>query len=63
MKYRLNPEWSAEEVKSFVEAIQKNEGYCPCSLDKDSDTKCPCKDFRKMKKGTCYCGLYMKEEN
>ena len=37
-------------------------GFCPCSLEKNEDTKCMCKEFREMASGTCHCGLYTKTE-
>lgn len=34
--------------------------YCPCSILKNADTKCMCKEFREMDEGMCHCGLYIK---
>ena len=34
--------------------------YCPCSLIRDEDTVCMCKEFREMEEGTCHCQLYVK---
>lgn len=52
-----------EHVEKVRNAIINNGGYCPCSIIKNDDTKCMCKDFKdKMKdvnfKGYCHCGLY-----
>ncbi len=47
----------AKEVKRQLKA---NGGYCPCSLEKNADTKCMCKEFREMGEGVCHCGLYIK---
>ncbi len=47
----------AAEVKK---ALKAHGGFCPCSLVKNADTKCPCKDFREMTEGMCRCGLYIK---
>ena len=44
-------------------ALEDNDGYCPCAVVKDEDTKCMCKSFREMKTGTCMCGLYTKENS
>lgn len=52
-----------ELVKSIRKKLKENDGYCPCSLLKNDDTKCMCKEFREMKTGECHCGLYIKEEN
>lgn len=43
--------------------LEDNDGYCPCAVVKDEDTKCMCKSFREMKTGTCMCGLYTKENS
>jgi len=60
MKISLNPD------KSIVEDVRKrlkeNEGYCPCRLIKNEDTKCMCKEFvEQSTSGECHCGLYVKE--
>ena len=54
----INPD--KDFVKEMTEALKANEGYCPCSMVKNDDTKCICKEFRDMNHGTCRCGLYSK---
>lgn len=49
-----------ELVKEIKEKLKANGGFCPCRTEKNEDTKCPCKEFRKQKTGECYCGLYYK---
>ncbi len=49
-----------ELVERITQAIKDNGGYCPCSIVKNEDTKCMCKEFREMEEGTCHCGLYKK---
>lgn len=49
-------------VDKILDALDKNNGYCPCKLEKNNDTKCMCKEFRKQKEGYCHCGLYIKED-
>lgn len=49
----------AEEVKK---ALRKNDGYCPCRIDKTPETKCICKEFMEQESGECLCGLYVKVE-
>lgn len=52
-----------EYAKKMHEAIKKNNGYCPCAVEKSPDTKCMCKDFREQETpGACHCGLYIKEK-
>lgn len=48
-------------VDKILDALDKNNGYCPCKLEKNKDTKCMCKEFKEQKEGYCHCGLYIKE--
>lgn len=49
-------------VKKVRKALKENDGYCPCAISKNADTKCMCKEFREQYKkgvtGKCHCGLY-----
>ena len=47
-------------VNEIRQKLKANDGYCPCKLVKNSDTKCMCKEFRDMEEGECHCGLYIK---
>ena len=49
-------------VDKILDALDKNNGYCPCKLEKNNDTKCMCMEFREQKEGYCHCGLYIKED-
>lgn len=49
-----------ELVKEIKKQLQLSNGYCPCQLVQNEDTKCMCKEFREMEEGTCHCGLYIK---
>lgn len=60
MKITVTPD--KEHAEAIRAAIYDNDGYCPCSIEKNEDTKCMCKEFREAKSGTCHCGLYIKEE-
>jgi ferredoxin-thioredoxin reductase catalytic subunit len=57
---KLNP--NDEQVKEVRKALKENDGYCPCAIFKNEDTKCMCKDFRDRIaygiEGKCHCGLY-----
>ena len=60
MKVRLNPDQNVvEEVRA---ALKVNDGYCPCAIIRNEDTKCMCKKFREQVAqgipGECHCGLY-----
>ena len=53
-----------EELAEIIEAVEANDGYCPCALTKDEDTKCMCKEFRDSKDTDfCHCGRYYKVKN
>lgn len=60
MKIRSNP--NRELVKEIREKLKENDGYCPCKIVKNEDTKCICKEFIEQGLGSCHCGLYIKEE-
>lgn len=51
------------KYRDITKAVNDNEGYCPCMIDKNIDTKCPCKSFREQTTiGECHCGRYVKVE-
>ena len=57
--YILNPD--VERRNEVRQAIRNNDGYCPCSVVKTPETKCPCAEFRCGE--GCQCGLYVPKEN
>lgn len=60
-KIIINPFITQEEQKIIKLNIKNNDGYCPCAILKNKDTKCMCKDFREnIISGECHCGLYYK---
>lgn len=52
------------EVEPSIKAlVRMNNGYCPCAVERNEDTKCPCKAFREQKEpGLCMCGRFEKME-
>lgn len=60
MKININPD--KEFVNDMRKALKDNNGFCPCAIEKNEDTKCMCKEFIEMASGTCHCGLYTKTE-
>lgn len=56
----LNPD--KNHVATVREALRRNDGYCPCSVERDEDHRCICKEFREKKSGVCHCGLYFKRK-
>ena len=56
---KQNP--NEDELKEIIEAVDANEGYCPCALEKNPDTKCMCKEFRENEDTDfCHCGRLYK---
>lgn len=46
-----------ESRRGVIEAaLRKRNGYCPCSIEMNADTLCPCKSMRENH--DCHCGLY-----
>jgi ferredoxin-thioredoxin reductase catalytic subunit len=39
--------------------LKIRDGYCPCRVEENEDTLCPCKDMRE--EGHCCCKLYVEE--
>ena len=62
-KIRLNEKVTVAKVNKILDAIDANEGYCPCQA-KSEDTKCHCKDFIENKKigKPCICNIYVKQK-
>ena len=62
-KVRLNEELTVKKVNAVLDAIDKNDGYCPCQ-PKGAGTKCHCDDFVKVKKigEPCICNIYVKQK-
>ena len=48
------------KLNETLNKVKENEGYCPCAIEKNNDTKCPCKEFREGKQGICQCGVFIK---
>lgn len=50
-----------ERDPSFKKLVEENDGYCPCLVMRNEDTKCMCKDFREQNHpGVCHCGRFEK---
>jgi hypothetical protein len=62
-KVRLNESLTTKQVNKILDAIDKNDGYCPCQ-PKGEGTKCHCDDFVKKKKvgEPCICKIYVKQK-
>ena len=62
-KVRLNEKLTVKKVNAILDAIDKNDGYCPCQ-PKGDGTKCHCEDFLKNKGigEPCICNIYVKQK-
>jgi ferredoxin-thioredoxin reductase catalytic subunit len=58
--YKIKVSEDKEVVEAIKEGLKKNGGYCPCRIERTSETKCMCKEFREQTEGECHCGLYVK---
>lgn len=54
--YRINP--NRQYVDIIIEGLIKKEGHCPCRVNNDDTTLCPCDEF--VKTGVCKCKLFIK---
>ena len=53
--FRINPD--KKYVNIIMEGLQKKNGHCPCRLDVNDTTLCPCDEFINI--GVCKCKLYI----
>lgn len=59
MKIIPNPD--KKEYQDITQKVKENDGYCPCMIVKNDDTKCMCRNFREQSdEGFCHCGRFMK---
>lgn len=59
MKIIPNP--NKEEYEEITQMVIDNDGFCPCMIDKNNDTKCICKVFKEQTtEGMCHCGRFKK---
>lgn len=56
--YRINPD--KKYVDIIINGLEKKNGHCPCRLEDDDTTLCPCDEF--ISKGICKCKLYVSFE-
>ena len=53
--YRLNP--NREYVDKIIIGTLKKDGHCPCRVDVNESTLCPCDRF--IEEGKCCCKLFV----
>ena len=61
-KYKIVLNDDAALVEEINKQLQETNGYCPCAIEQNEDTKCCCKEFRNAlaneEEGECHCGKY-----
>ncbi len=57
--YRMNPD--PDYVARIVKGIEARDGHCPCRVNIDDTTLCPCDEF--MEEGICKCELFIPLED
>jgi ferredoxin-thioredoxin reductase catalytic subunit len=58
-KFRMNPD--QKYVDMIIQGIEKKEGHCPCRVNVDDTTLCPCDDF--IENGNCKCKLFIPRDD
>ena len=58
MEMRIIKNTDKDYLRELKKRIKDNNGYCPTQMEKNPDTKCPCKYHRET--GDCYCGLWIR---
>jgi len=48
----------------IIDAINRNEGHCPCCAIRCEENRCPCDNHLDdiNKKGQCHCKLFVKRK-
>lgn len=64
-KIRLNDDTAT--VERVKEGLKRTGGFCPCRLERKSEYKCICEEFKAQiadpdYEGYCHCRLYYKEK-
>lgn len=63
VQLKIIPNRDEAKYIEVTQSVKDNEGYCPCKLIKNADTKCICKEFREQDYvGKCHCERYEKVE-
>ncbi|MCL1798992.1 MAG: hypothetical protein FWG23_04570 [Eggerthellaceae bacterium] len=53
--YRINPD--SDYVMGIIRGISKRNGHCPCRVNIDDTSLCPCDEF--VSEGICKCDLFI----
>lgn len=58
IKMFVNPD--INYVQGIINGLIKKNGHCPCQIQSNDDTLCPCIHYREEQK--CCCKLYLNVE-
>ncbi len=53
--FRINPDRKFVDI--IIEGLERKQGHCPCRVEVNDSTLCPCDEF--IKDGICKCRLYV----
>ncbi len=53
--FRINED--SEHVAKIISGLSKKDGHCPCRINKDETTLCPCDEF--IEDNICKCNLFV----
>ena len=53
--FRINPDRKFVDI--IIEGLERKQGHCPCRVEVNDSTLCPCDEF--IEKGICKCRLYV----
>ncbi len=60
--YTIQKNKDKDFFNEISKKVSENDGYCPCMIDRNEDTKCICKEFKEQKTGGyCHCKRYYKK--
>ena len=61
---RLNEKLTTKQINKVLDAVDRNDGHCPCQDEHTQDTLCHCADYRNNKGigEPCICKIYVKQE-
>lgn len=59
---KIYPNKDKDKYNEVTQAVKDNNGYCPCKLIKNEDTRCVCKEFKEQEQGLCHCGRFYKKK-
>lgn len=60
-KYKIIRNKNKQVYETITQNVKDNDGFCPCRLERNHDTRCICKEFKERNYGgECHCGRFIK---